>query len=118
MLQPSMAVEPSIAESKLDIEEGKASIERSSSEDVEKALEDPPTTTDATGQQEYPPMRRVFPIMASLYLATFLVSLVSYTARNTFRIALGADILIRIVQLLLPLYRVSSNVAEPTPLRP
>jgi hypothetical protein len=72
-----MALEPSTAKSKLDIEEEKASIERSSSEDVEKALEDPPTTTDATQQQEYPPMRKVVVIMASLYLATFLISLVS-----------------------------------------
>ena len=81
-----MAVEPSAAESKLDIEEEKASIEQSPSEDVEKALKDPPTTTDATEQQEYPPMRKVILIMVSLYLATFLVSLVSYTAQNTFRI--------------------------------
>lgn len=86
MLQSNMALEPSTPESKLDIEEEKTSIEQSPSEDVEKALEDPPTTPDATGQQEYPPMRKVIPIMVSLYLAMFLVSLVSYTARNTFRI--------------------------------
>ena len=72
-----MALELSIAKSKLDIEEEKASIERSLSEDVENALEDPPTNTDATEQQEYPPMRKVIVIMASLYLATFLISLVS-----------------------------------------
>ena len=81
-----MTLEPSTAGSKLGIEEEKASIEQSPSEDVEKALEDLPTTTDATGRQEYPPMRRVIPIMVSLYLAMFLVSLVSYTAQNTFRI--------------------------------
>jgi ABC-type Na+ efflux pump permease subunit len=89
MLQSNMALAPSAARSKLNIEEEKASTEQSPSEDVEKALEDPPTTTDPTGQQEYPPMRRVIPIMVSLYLATFLVSLVSYTARNTFRITKG-----------------------------
>jgi hypothetical protein len=86
MLQSNMALEHSTAGSKPDIEEEKASIEQSPSEDVEKALEDPPTTTDATAQQEYPPMRRVIPIMVSLYLAMFLVSLVSHTSRNTFRI--------------------------------
>lgn len=89
MLQSNMALEPSTAESKLDIAEEKASIERPPSEDVEKAVEDPPTTTDATGQQEYPPMRRVIPIMVSLYLAMFLVSLVGYTTWNTFRITQG-----------------------------
>jgi hypothetical protein len=72
-----MALELSTAKSKLDIEEEKASIERSPSEDVEKAPEDPPTTTDATGRQEYPPMRKAIAIMVSLYLATFLISLVS-----------------------------------------
>ena len=72
-----MARELSTAKSKLDIEGEKASIERSPSEDVEKALEDPPTTTDATEQQEYPPMRKAIAIMVSLYLATFLISLVS-----------------------------------------
>jgi hypothetical protein len=72
-----MALELSTTKSKLDIEEEKASIERSPSEDVEKALEDPPTTTAATGQQEYPPMRKAIAIMVSLYLATFLISLVS-----------------------------------------
>jgi hypothetical protein len=74
-----MAIEPATAESKLGIEEVKANIERSPSEDVEKALENPPTTRDATEQQEYPSMRKVIVIMVSLYLATFLVSLVSYT---------------------------------------
>ena len=72
-----MALELSTTKSKLDIEEEKASIERSPSEDVEKALKDPPTTTGATEQQEYPPMRKVIVIMVSLYLAMFLISLVS-----------------------------------------
>jgi hypothetical protein len=72
-----MALEPSTAKPKLDIEEEKTSTERLPSEDVEKALEDPPTTADATEQQEYPPMRKVIVIMVSLYLATFLISLVS-----------------------------------------
>ena len=88
-----MALEPSTAESKLDIEEEKASTERPPSEDVEKVLDDPPTTTDATEQPEYPPMRKVILIMVSLYLATFLVSLVSYTEpENTFGTILGLTI--------------------------
>ena len=70
----------STTEAKPAIEEEKASMDPKPCEDAEKALGDPKTTTESPAdQQEYPPMRKVIVIMLSLYMAMFLVSLVSST---------------------------------------
>ena len=78
-----MAQETSATDAKSAIEEEKANMEPQPSDDVEKALGDHAPTKGPADQQEYPPMRKVIVIMLSLYMATFLISLVSYKILTT-----------------------------------
>jgi hypothetical protein len=72
-----MIQEPSAAEAKPAIAEENMNMPPTPSEDVEKALDEDKASTGPPDEQEYPPMRKVIFIMNSLYLAIFLVSLVS-----------------------------------------
>jgi hypothetical protein len=71
-----MAHEPSNTDTTPAVEEERAGMQSTPSDDFEKALGDSAATKGPTDEQDYPPMRKVILIMISLYMAIFLVSLV------------------------------------------
>lgn len=90
----NMIKERSPTEAKLTIQEENAKMQLTLSDDVEKASNEDKASTKPTDVQEYPPIRKVIVIMISLYLAMFLVSLVSYRAYSRVQDSLQADILL------------------------
>ena len=73
--------------------EEKVKMPPTPSDDVEKALGVDEASTELSDEQEYPPMRNAIAIILSLYLAIFLVSLVSLRARPILPSPLQANIL-------------------------
>jgi hypothetical protein len=88
-----MIEEHSATEAKPAIEEENVNMQPTLSDDVEKASNEDKASTKPTDAQEYPPIRKVIVIMISLYLAMFLVSLVSYRACSKVQDSLQADFL-------------------------
>jgi hypothetical protein len=70
-----------------------ANLPPTPSDDVEKALDADKASTELSDEQEYPPMRNAIAIIISLYLAIFLVSLVSLPARRRLPSPLLANML-------------------------
>jgi hypothetical protein len=76
-----MIQDRSITDAKPAMAKENANMPPTPSDDVEKALGADEASAELSDEQEYPPMRNAIAIIISLYLAIFLVALVSLRAR-------------------------------------
>jgi hypothetical protein len=88
-----MIQDRSTTDAKPAMGEENANMPPTPSDDVEKALGVDEASTELSDEQEYPPMRNAIAIIISLYLAIFLVSLVSVRARPRLPSPLQANML-------------------------